>query len=100
MYEIFGINPLSKTIVFSDGLTFDLAFKLCDYFNERINVSFGIGTNIGNDLGVKAPQIVMKLVEADGKPVAKISDSSGKGMCMNIDYETFIRHHITKVNSK
>jgi len=100
MYETFGINPLSKTIVFSDGLTFDLAFKLCDYFNERINVSFGIGTNIGNDLGVKAPQIVMKLVEADGKPVAKISDSSGKGMCMNIDYETFIRHHITKVNSK
>jgi nicotinate phosphoribosyltransferase len=99
MYENFGINPMSKTLVFSDGLTFDKAFKLCDYFNERIITSFGIGTNIGNDLGVKAPQIVMKMTEAEGKPVAKISDTFGKGMCRNTNYETFIREHIRNVIS-
>ncbi len=100
MYEKFGINPMSKTMVFSDGLTFEKAFNLCDYFSERIGVSFGIGTNIGNAMGIPAPQIVMKMTLANGKPVAKISDSSGKGMCRDVDYETFIRKHIKSVIDK
>ena len=97
MYHSYGIDPMHKTIVFSDGLTFEKAFKLCEHFNGRINVSFGIGTNLGNAVGVPALQIVMKMVEADGKPVIKISDSPGKGMCNNVAYQTYIQEHINKV---
>ena len=100
MYEGYGINPMSKTIVFSDGLTFEKAFKLCEYFKGRINVSFGIGTNLGNALGIQSLQIVMKLVEADGKPVIKISDSPGKGMCKSVAYEKYMIEHINKVIGK
>jgi nicotinate phosphoribosyltransferase len=97
MYVGYGINPMSKTIVFSDGLTFEKAFKLAEYFKGRINVSFGIGTNLGNALGVPALQIVMKMTEANGKPVIKISDSPGKGMCKSPAYEAFMLEHINKV---
>ena len=97
MYKGYGIDPLSKQIVFSDGLTFNKAFYLNDYFNGRILTSYGIGTNVGNDLGIPALQIVMKIVEADGKPLIKISDSAGKGMCKDATYEQFMKEHIAKV---
>lgn len=100
MYDGYGINPMTKTIVFSDGLTFDKAFKLAEYFKGRINVSFGIGTNLGNALGIPALQIVMKMTEANGNPVIKISDSPGKGMCKSPAYEAFMLEHINKVISQ
>lgn len=82
-YKKLGINPVTKTAVFSDGVSFDLMFKLINRFRGRINISFGIGTNLVCDMGplYKALQMVMKLVEVNGKPVAKIPDSKGKGMC-------------------
>lgn len=97
MYKGYNIDPITKQIVFSDGLTFKKAFFLNDYFNGRILTSYGIGTKNGNDLGVNALQIVMKMIEADGKPVIKISDSVGKGMCRDATYEQFIKEHIAKV---
>lgn len=97
MYKGYGIDPITKQIVFSDGLTFKKAFYLNDYFNGRILTSYGIGTKNGNDLGVDALQIVMKMVEADGKPVIKIADTSGKGMCKNVTYEHFMKEHVAKV---
>lgn len=99
MYQRYGINPLTKTIVFSDCLTFEKAFYLTEYFHGRINVVFGIGTNLGNAMGIPALQIVMKLTEANGKPVIKVSDSEGKGMCKNTTYEAFIKEHINQVIS-
>lgn len=100
MYRGYGINPMTKTIVFSDGLTVEKAFKLCEYFNGIIDTSFGIGTNLGNAMGIPALQIVMKMVEANGKDVAKISDTLGKGMCRNPIYEQFVMDHIKKVTGK
>jgi hypothetical protein len=49
-------------------------------------VVFGIGTNLTNDLGYEALQIVLKLIRCGAteftmRPVAKISNDSGKGMC-------------------
>ena len=55
-------------------------------FNGRIQTGFGIGTNLTNDLGYKALNIVMKVVEVNDRPVAKLSDSPGKTMCENKDY--------------
>lgn len=80
-YINLGIDPRTKTAVFSDGLNMEKAIKLFCRFDGRINVSFGIGTNFTNDVGQVPLQIVMKMVEQNHKPTAKISDSKGKGMC-------------------
>ena len=81
LYEGFGIEPQSKTLVFSDGLTFDKILELYDHFRGRINTAFGIGTNLTNDLGYEPLNIVIKMVTCNGRPVAKISDAPGKSMC-------------------
>jgi len=89
-YESFGIDPITKSAVFSDGLDFSKAIEIHETFKDRIKVSFGIGTNITNDTGFKAPQIVIKMTECDGRPVAKISDSKGKMMCKDDDYLKYL----------
>lgn len=94
-YESLGINPCTKSAIFSDGLDFAKAFDLAEYFRGRIQTGFGIGTNITHDLGVPALQLVMKLVAVqindNWHPVAKISDSPGKGMCEDAEFETYLR---------
>ena len=90
-YEAFGIDPKTKTAVFSDGLTFGKMMELFEMFHARINVSFGIGTKLTNDTGKKAPNIVLKMVELNGLPVAKISDSPGKGMCEDPEFEKYLK---------
>lgn len=78
-YESLGIDPMSKTIVFSDGLNTDLAAKLKEYCVGRIKCSFGIGTFLTNDLGVKPLNMVIKVTEVyvDGHWVGavKLSDN-------------------------
>jgi nicotinate phosphoribosyltransferase len=91
-YEKMGIDPKSKIIVFSDGLNFDKAIELNKEFGEQIKCSFGIGTNLTNDIPEVEPlQIVIKMVECNGRPVAKISDSKGKSMCRNKEYENYLK---------
>ncbi len=85
-YKSMNISPLTKTAIFSDGLTFDKAVKLFNVFSHHIQTSFGVGTKFTNDVGYIAPQIVIKLVECNGNPVAKISDDPAKGMCEDASY--------------
>ncbi|ALC17619.1 nicotinate phosphoribosyltransferase [Desulfuromonas soudanensis] len=80
-YRKLKIDPMSKTLVFSDGLDFPTALKIYDTFKGEANVAFGIGTNLTNDLGVPALNIVIKMTRCRNQPVAKISDSPGKEMC-------------------
>ncbi|ADP12148.1 nicotinate phosphoribosyltransferase [Erwinia sp. Ejp617] len=81
-YQQLGIDPLSKTLVFSDNLDLDKAVALYRHFAQRINVIFGIGTRLSCDIPQVRPlNIVIKLVECNGKPVAKLSDSPGKTIC-------------------
>ena len=61
--------------MFSDSLTFPRAIELARQFAGRCKVSFGIGTNLTNDLGHEPLQIVMKMVRCNGQPVAKVSDA-------------------------
>ena len=77
-YQGHGIEPLEKTIVFSDGLDIDMIIRLADYFKDRINVTFGWGTTLTNDLGVKANNFVMKATVVDGRNTVKLSDDEGK----------------------
>jgi nicotinate phosphoribosyltransferase len=89
-YKDYGIDPMTKQLVFSDGLDFEEAYRIDDVFIGRINVSFGIGTNLTNDFeGVLPLQIVIKMTKCNGRPVAKISDAPGKTMCKD---EEFLRN--------
>jgi len=90
-YHSLGIDPSKKSAVFSDGLTFPLAIDLAKKYKGKINTSFGIGTNLTNDVGLDALQIVIKMTKCNGQPVAKISDSSGKGMCEDEGYLNYLK---------
>ncbi len=91
-YSKLGVEPKTKTLVFSDGLTFETAAKIYNKFKFAAKVSFGIGTNLTNDFEDITPlQIVMKIVKCNGLPVAKISDSPDKGMCNDKEYLTYLK---------
>lgn len=90
-YRALRINPHTKRLVFSDGLDLDKALELWRYFAPHIQLGFGIGTNLTNDVGLTPLNIVMKLVRANGEPVAKISDSPGKTMCDDETYLAYLR---------
>ncbi|MBO9154716.1 nicotinate phosphoribosyltransferase [Chitinophaga sp. GCM10012297] len=82
-YKSMGIDPLSKTIIFSDALNYDKVARITEYCRGRINMSFGIGTNLTNDAGPPALNIVIKMTEASAQgeawaPVVKLSDEHGK----------------------
>ena len=90
-YKKLKINPKTKSLTFSDGLDLDKAWELHQYFKDRIKTSFGIGTNLTNDMGITPINIVLKLVECNGQPVAKLSDSPGKTMINNDTYLAYLR---------
>lgn len=93
-YNSLGINPRTKTLLFSDSLDFERATALYDYFKDKAKVAFGIGTFISNDTGEEALNIVMKTTKCNGMDVAKISDVAGKGMCKNPDYVDYLNRCI------
>jgi len=82
-YKSLGIDPTTKTIVFSDSLNIAKAVELKEYCVGKIKSSFGIGTHLTNDVGVINPlNIVIKLsaVEVNGEwnSIVKLSDDKGK----------------------
>ena len=90
-YNSLNIDPRTKTIVFSDGLNFSRALDILQHFKSRIRVSFGIGTNLTNDFLNHIPiQIVIKMVQCNNQPVAKISDTVNKGMCEDEKYLQYL----------
>lgn len=93
-YKSLGIDPLSKTLLFSDSLNFEKATKLKRYFDGKAKVAFGIGTYLANDTDVPPLNIVMKTTSCNGGDVAKISDTPGKGMCKNPEYVDYLQRSI------
>lgn len=81
-YKKMGIDPMSKTIVFSDGLTIEKAVEIYKYFEKKIKCSFGIGTSLTNDVGFKALNMVIKMfaTKINGRWIdtVKLSDTPGK----------------------
>ncbi|HLU14561.1 MAG TPA: nicotinate phosphoribosyltransferase [Burkholderiaceae bacterium] len=90
-YQANRVDPRAKTLVFSDALTIPKAIELAKHFAGRCKVSFGIGTNLTNDLGHEPLQIVMKMVRCNGQPVAKVSDAPEKTMCDDPAYLAYLR---------
>lgn len=90
-YRANKCDPRGKSLVFSDGLTVPRIIELYRRFHRRIGIGFGIGTNLMNDLGPQPLNIVVKMVRANGQPVAKISDNPIKGMCDDPTYLAYLR---------
>ena len=93
-YYKLGIDPKTKTLLFSDSLDFDKAQAISDHFRGRINTSFGIGTFLSNDTCEDPLNIVIKLQYVNGHPVAKLSDDWGKAMCQNDDYLEYLKNAV------
>lgn len=85
------VNPRTKTLIFSDGLTIPRTIELYQQFRGRCLLAFGIGTNLTNDLGYVPLQIVIKMVRCNGQPVAKLSDTPSKNMCDDEKYLAYLR---------
>lgn len=95
-YNSYGIDPMSKCIVFSDSLNFEKAASIKEYFKGRIKTSFGIGTNLTCDIkGIKPANIVMKLKNFqvnERQPIygcVKLSDVPGKAIGNIKDIENY-----------
>ena len=89
------VDPRTKTLIFSDGLTVPRTIELYRQFKGRCQLAFGIGTNLTNDLGdppAHEPlQIVIKMIRCNGQPVAKLSDTPSKNMCDDERYLAYLR---------
>lgn len=92
-YENFRIDPKTKTLLFSDSLDFERATKIKKRFEGKAKVAFGIGTYLSNPLDDPL-NIVIKVTECNGAPVAKISDVEGKGMCRDNEYVEYLKRCI------
>jgi len=82
-YQKLGINPLYKFIIFSDGLNPEKVANIAQATKGRVGISFGIGTNLTNDVGLEPMNIVIKLSSVqvgEDKPIPtiKLSDEKGK----------------------
>jgi len=85
------VDPRTKQLIFSDQLDFPLAIKIARRFGGRAITSFGIGTNLTNDLGYEPINIVIKMTECNGQPVAKVSDAPGKTVSKDAGYLAYLR---------
>jgi nicotinate phosphoribosyltransferase len=77
-YNSLGINPNSKTIIFSDGLDLETCLEIYKHCKGKIGCSFGVGTNLTNDVGVKPLNMVIKLTKINGMNVIKLSENENK----------------------
>jgi nicotinate phosphoribosyltransferase len=85
------VDPKTKTLIFSDGLTVPRTIELYLQFEGRCQLAFGIGTDLTNDLGYEPLQIVIKMIRCNGQPVAKLSDTPTKNMCNDEKYLAYLR---------
>jgi len=96
MYENYDIDPLTKRLLFSDGLNFDTMIKLHRRFRGRIGLAFGIGTDLTNHMDIPVPQVVMKITMANSQDVCKLSANPAKASCNNQQYLDYVRMAIER----
>lgn len=88
-WDNLGIDPMIKNIVFSDNLNPEKVVRIWDFFKDKTLPIFGIGTNLTNDFGPKPLNMVIKVIEANGIPVIKISDDPRKSTWDDIAVKHF-----------
>lgn len=94
-YEKLGIDPKTKTLLFSDGLDGEKATEINKYFAGRAKVAFGIGTWWSAPQGIKPLNIVAKTAIINGNHVAKLSDCEGKNMCRSMEHVKYLRRSVS-----
>ena len=83
-YKKKRIDPITKTVVYSDSLNIQKVKEIKEYVNGRMHDSYGIGTFFTNDVGTTPLNIVIKLVNVKAHPedeyvyAIKLSDVKGK----------------------
>lgn len=90
-YQTMRVDPLAKTLVFTDGLDLASAVRLYRHFRGRTRVGFGIGTHLTNDMGAALPDMIIKMTRCNGQAVAKISDDPAKTLCTDPGYLAYLR---------
>lgn len=90
-YQAHGIDPREKMMIASDGLDLQTMLKIEQHFRGRLMVSFGWGTNLTNDLGIKALSLVVKATEADNIGLVKLSNNPTKVTGYSKDIERYMR---------
>ncbi|MEX2241318.1 MAG: nicotinate phosphoribosyltransferase [Burkholderiales bacterium] len=90
-YQRNRVDARTKSLIFSDQLSFQLAIDIARRFRNRAKTSFGIGTNLTNDVGFEPINIVIKMTECNGQPVAKVSDAPGKTVSKDARYLAYLR---------
>ncbi|RAK59110.1 nicotinate phosphoribosyltransferase [Phenylobacterium hankyongense] len=80
-----GRDPRERLVIFSDALDLEDIVALHGRFSGRVEVGFGWGTKLTNDLegcaeapGLERISLVCKVVEAGGRPAVKLSDNPEK----------------------
>ncbi len=71
-------DPKEKLIIFSDSLNMRTMSLLWERYHKQINVGFGWGTNLTNDLGYETLSTIIKPKSVMGIPCVKISDDLQK----------------------
>lgn len=94
-YQRRGVNPQEKMLIFSDGLSVETMTRLLKHFKNRIQVSFGWGTNLTNDfdshpdLGLIPLSLVIKAVKVEGQGLVKLSDNISKAVGKPADIKRY-----------
>lgn len=92
MYHHHGIDATKKVLFYSDGLDDYAIARIHDHVQKKAIPKYGVGTFFTNDTFLPVPQAVMKIVECNGQPVAKISNNPAKACCDSSEYLRYIKH--------
>lgn len=91
-YHAHRVDPLDKTLIFSNGLTMDSTIALFRHFRGRCQLAFGIGAHLTNDLGLAAPlPIALKMTRCNGQPIASQPGIAELAMCDDPKYLAYLR---------
>ena len=92
-YSKLGIDSRDKLLIPSDGLTLPEMIRIEEHFRDKIAVSFGWGSDVTNDLGIKALSLVIKPKEADGIETVKLSNNLAKAIGTETEVARYMRVH-------
>ena len=92
-YLSLGIDPKTKTLLFSDSLTLEKA-QAISTTSRVVSTQVSVLEHTSNDTHAGALNIVIKLQYVNGHPVAKLSDDWGKAMCQDESYLEYLKQAV------
>lgn len=100
MYMALKVDPRTKSLTYSNSVNFELMVQLFLEFRDKFIVTFGLGKALSNSVdGVPSMDMVFKLIRVNDRPVAKISDDEGKGMCEDPSFVNYLKGEFRAPNA-